>query len=90
MNTTLVIKTKKELRDDAKRVAQELGVPLTTVVNALLKQFVRDGAVTVSLEPTPLPAKVALWEEISHEARKGKTAKGYSNVEKLLSDLGIA
>lgn len=42
MDTTLMIKTNKKLRDDAKLVASELGVPLTTIVNALLKQFVRE------------------------------------------------
>lgn len=44
MNTTLTIKTPKKLRDDAKKVAKELGVPLTTAVNAMLRQFVRDRA----------------------------------------------
>jgi len=42
MNTTLTIKTPKKLRDDAKRTAHKLGVPLTTAVNAMLTQFVRD------------------------------------------------
>ena len=42
MNTTLTIKTPKKLRDDAKRTAHKLGVPLTTAVNAMLAQFVRD------------------------------------------------
>lgn len=42
MNTTLTIKTPKKLRDDAKKTAKEIGVPLTTVVNSMLKQFVRD------------------------------------------------
>ena len=42
MNTTLTIKTPKKLRDDAKKTAERLGVPLTTVMNSMLKQFVRD------------------------------------------------
>ena len=41
-NTTLTVKTDKKLRNEAKKVAKELGVPLTVAVNAMLRQFVRD------------------------------------------------
>jgi addiction module RelB/DinJ family antitoxin len=47
MTTTLTIKTDKKLRDAAKRTAQELGVPLTTILNALMRQFVRDKEITL-------------------------------------------
>lgn len=49
MDTTLTIKTKKELRDEAKKTAEKLGLPLSTVVNALLKQFTRDKEIVLSL-----------------------------------------
>lgn len=49
MNTTLTIKTDKKLRDEAKKTARQLGVPLTTVMNAMLKQFVRDKKVTLTV-----------------------------------------
>jgi len=41
MDTTLTIKTPKKLRDEAKKTAGKLGIPLTTVINAMLAQFVR-------------------------------------------------
>ncbi len=41
-HTILNIKTDKKLKADAQKVAAELGVPLTTVMNSFLKQFVRD------------------------------------------------
>ena len=47
-HTILNIKTDKKLKEDAKEVAGELGVPLSTVVNSFLKQFVRDKEVTFS------------------------------------------
>ena len=90
MDTTLVIKTNKELRTNAKRVAGELGIPLTTVVNALLKQFVRNGGITVSLEPTPTAKKIALWKKESKEMEKhSRKFKSYSDMEDLISDLGL-
>lgn len=48
-STTLTVKTDKKLRDAARKTARELGLPLTTVVNAMLKQFVREGEVTFSV-----------------------------------------
>jgi addiction module RelB/DinJ family antitoxin len=48
MNTTLTIKTNKTLRDAAKKTAIELGLPLGTVLNALMRQFVRDKEIMLS------------------------------------------
>lgn len=89
MNTTLTIKTEKRLWGDAQRTARELGIPLTTVVNALLRQFVRERILTLSVEPKPTAEKMALWESISKEADKGKSIKTFSNVEGLLKDLRL-
>jgi antitoxin component of RelBE/YafQ-DinJ toxin-antitoxin module len=62
MHTTLTVKLDKKLRDDAKKVARKLGIPLTTVVNAQLAEFVRTGHFEVSL--TPRPSKVAEWQAL--------------------------
>lgn len=55
MNTTLTIKMPKKLRDDAKKTAKEMGIPLTTAVNAMVKQFVRDGVIVLESE-CPFPS----------------------------------
>ena len=55
-HTILNVKTDKKLKAEAKKVAAELGVPLSTVINAFLKQFVREKEITLSantLHPTP-------------------------------------
>ena len=44
----MLIKTNKDLKLQAQKVSSELGVPLSTVINALLKQFVRDQEVVLS------------------------------------------
>jgi len=44
----------KKLRDEAKKIAQELGVPLTTVMNAMTRQFVRDRRLVLEAE-CPFP-----------------------------------
>jgi antitoxin component of RelBE/YafQ-DinJ toxin-antitoxin module len=68
MKTTLTFKTDKKLRDAAKRTAQKLGIPLTTIINAQLAQFVSDGRFEVSL--TPRPEKLREWEAIEKEYRE--------------------
>ena len=87
-NTTLTIKTPKKLRDDAKRVAGSLGIPLTIAVNTMLRQFVRDKAITVSAHPEIRPGKLREWNRISKSMDKGHS-KVFSNVEDLIEHLGL-
>ena len=83
--TTLTIKTDKKLRDAAKRTADRLGIPLTTVINAQLAQFVSDGRFEVSLKPRP--EKIREWERMSDEMdRHPERFKSYS-LEELFADL---
>jgi len=86
MNTTLTIKTPKKLRNDVKKTADRLGLPVTTIVNALLLQFVRDENITLSLKPRP--EKMAEWKNISEEMDAGAYAP-FENVEVLIDHLGL-
>jgi len=73
MNTTLTIKTPKKLRDDAKKTAERLGVPLTTVMNSMLKQFVRDQRLVLEVEcPFPSHTPNAKTRKAIEESRSGK------------------
>lgn len=53
--TTLTIKTQKKLRDDVKRVARNLGIPLTTAMNAMMRQLVRERRIVLE-EECPFPS----------------------------------
>lgn len=75
MDTTLTIKTNKNLMREAKSVSGELGVPLTTVVNAMLKQFIRERKLVLSADYIPKPNKIAEWEKES--ALMDKNPKKY-------------
>ena len=74
--TILNIKTEKKLKKAAQQTAKELGVPLSTAINAFLKQFVREKELILSantLVPTPY------LERILKEAEEDwKTGKDYS------------
>lgn len=87
--TTITIKTDKKLRDAAKRTAMKLGIPLTTVMNAQLAQFVSEGRFEVSL--TPRPEKVREWERISDEFEKyPERFVMHSDADSLIKSLGLA
>ena len=87
-HTILNIKTDKKLKAEAQKVAAELGVPLTSVMNSFLKQFVRDKEVTFSTNEYRMTAYL---EEIVTEARReylaGKTSGPFTNADDLMKHL---
>ena len=75
-HTILNIKTDKKLKAEAKKVSEELGVPLSTVINAFLKQFVRDKEITLSANQyRPTPYLIGLIEEAKKEYEAGNVKK---------------
>lgn len=71
-HTILNIKTDKKLKAEAQKVAGELGVPLSTVLNAFLKQFVRDKEITFSANQyRPTSYLIGLIEEAQREYEAG-------------------
>lgn len=56
MNKILLsVKTDKNVKEEAQRIAKILGLPLSTIINAYLKEFVREKSVRISLEPQIRP-----------------------------------
>lgn len=86
--TTITFKTDKKLRDAAKRTATKLGIPLTTIINAQLAQFVSEGRFAVSL--TPRPEKVREWERTSREYKEHpERFELFTDVDSLIKSLGL-
>lgn len=52
MDTTILIKTKKDIKLQAQDLARDLGLSLADVVNASLRQFVINQGITISKMPT--------------------------------------
>ena len=84
--TILNIKTDKKLKAEAKAVADELGLPLGTVVNSLLKQFVRDKEITFSTHEYPSSMLRKAIKEAQAEYEAGEL-KVFTNVRDLIADL---
>lgn len=72
MKTVLNVKVDREVKQKAQRVAAELGLPLSIVVNAHLRQFARERRITFSVSekmPKRLEHMVA---EAERDLKRGK------------------
>jgi len=83
MNTTLTIKIEKKLRDDAKKTAKELGVPLTTAMNAMVRQFVRDKEICLRSHVPNAETRKALREALNSKTR----GKSYATAAEMFADI---
>lgn len=52
MDTTILIKTKKDLKKRAQQIATGFGLSLTDIINLSLRQFVINQGITISNIPT--------------------------------------
>lgn len=72
MNTLINIKADKEVKAQAQNIAKELGLPLSAVINAYLKEFVRERRVTFSVEPELRPEIGKLLEKAGRDFKAKK------------------
>ncbi len=80
--TILNIKTDKKLKKAAQEMAEELGVPLSTAINAFLKQFVREKELVLSADRrTPTPYLQRILKEAEEEYARGKASGPFSGKE---------
>ncbi|MEK9174744.1 MAG: type II toxin-antitoxin system RelB/DinJ family antitoxin, partial [Patescibacteria group bacterium] len=74
--TLLNVKTDKKLKQEAQKVAQELGLPLGTIINAYLRDLIREKKIIFSSPPTPNKKTQKLLKKIDADIRLGKNLKG--------------
>ncbi|NCS99146.1 type II toxin-antitoxin system RelB/DinJ family antitoxin [Candidatus Parcubacteria bacterium] len=87
MKTQVNLKIDDSVKKQAQKMAEELGLSLSSVVNATLKQFARTGELELSSAPKITP----YLEDLVIEARKnfaeGKTSGPFDNVKDLMKHL---
>lgn len=88
MKTVLNIKIDSEIKQEAQLLAAELGVPISIVVNAQLKEFLRTKKFSVSLDPILLPAVEK--EIVARRADLPKTAMRVRSGAELRAKLGLS
>ena len=84
MKTVLNVKTDVQVKEDAQNLARHIGVPLSTIVNAYLKEFIATGEVRLTREPQLRPAVQKRIIESVREAGNGKNiSKTFTSVAEI-------
>ena len=87
MKTILNIKTDKTVKIAAKKVAEELGMPLGTIVNAFLRQLGRDKEISFSAPYKPTKYLEKIIAEAESEFKSNKTTGKFFTVKELRAEL---
>lgn len=72
MKTVLNIKVDKDQKEKAQKIAKQMGVPLSTIINAHLREFIRTQKFEISLEPRLKPEIEKELIRLSNEFHSGK------------------
>ena len=77
MQTTVIFKTDKKLKEAVQRTAKKMGIPFSAVLNGYMKQFMEDQEITLSAKPLS-------YRDMAADESREKEAQEWS--ENLLQD----
>jgi addiction module RelB/DinJ family antitoxin len=84
MNTTTIhIKTDVQTRNEAKKVAEDFGFALASLVNALLRQIARHKRLTLSLDEKPNQSMIESLKKSEEDVKAGRVISFESGQEAL-------
>ena len=86
MKTVINIKTDREVKKDAQKIAGDLGLSLSAVINAYLKQFVRNKEVYFGLTPHMSPELEKLLGKIEGDIEKKRNVSSSISSEQELKN----
>lgn len=72
MKTSILIKTDPEVKTNAQMLASKLGITITDVVNAALRNFIRTREIYISDVPRMTPELERLLDEVEKDIKEGK------------------
>jgi len=91
MKTLINIKADQEVKIRAKKIAQELGLSLSAVINAYLKQFIRNKSVYFSVVPSMSKELEDILGGIEKDIKQNKnlsrSISSVKNLKKYLSSV---
>ncbi len=87
MKTQVNLKIDTHVKERAQKRAEELGLSLSSIVNATLSQFARTGELSLSSAPRITPYLEELVEEARTEYLGGKTSGPFTTTKDLMKHL---
>lgn len=88
MKTVINIKADKEIKEEAQKLAAELGLPLSAIINAYLREFIRNRAVHFSAVPRMSKELETLLRGVEQDIKnKHNLSKPFDNAEDIAAYL---
>ena len=88
MKTTVHIKVDKDIKEKCAKIARNLGLSLSTIVNASLRNFIKTETFSVSTAEKMTPYMESWLAEIEEDIKAGKNISGpFDTVDELISHL---
>jgi addiction module RelB/DinJ family antitoxin len=88
MKTVINIKADKDVKEQAVRTARDMGIPLSTVINAMLKRFVDEKTVTLVAPFRPSKRLEKVLQRVDRDIKTGRNlSRVFTTAEALMEDL---
>lgn len=82
MNTSVInIKTEASTKSQAQKVASALGLSLSALINAYLKELIKTKRVEFSVEQTPSPYLIKAIKQAQANSNKGKVSPSFKSAK---------
>lgn len=86
MQTVIHIKADKEVKENAAKTAKELGLSLSDVINASLRNFIRTREITFSHTPQMTPELEKLVAKVEEDIKHNRNIVGPFKTAKEAND----
>lgn len=84
MTTVIHLKANKEVKENAQKLARELGLSLSDVINASLRNFIRTREITFSDIPQMTPELEKLLDSMEEDIKTGRNlSPAFDNTEEM-------
>lgn len=88
MSTAVInIKTDTKTKEQAQKIAEELGFSLSSLISASLKQIIRDKRINFSLEQEITPWLEARIENVERDLKNGNNIRKFKTKKDFFEDL---
>jgi len=89
MNTAILnIKTDPDTKERLKAFAAQIGLPVSALMNAQIKQMLRNGKIEFSTSLEPTPYLEAIIQEAEADYKAGRNIHGpFNTAEAMIADL---
>ncbi|KKQ76139.1 MAG: RelB/DinJ family addiction module antitoxin [Parcubacteria group bacterium GW2011_GWC1_38_6] len=90
MNTVVInIKTDKNIKTEVQKVANELGISVSALINGYLRQVVRSQKVIFTIDEKPSKDLIEAIRQARKERKEGKSSPVFDNAEDAIKWLNI-